>query len=147
MKRLLVIFTLLIASFGAYANDKATVEKTLNNFLANKIQNDFQNHNNFWASELIYTSSDGLRFDKAYIMAGFKGNESNAPSPEAPVYWAEETDIRLYGDIAIVAFKLMHKENKTAKEIKQTYFNTGTLINRDGKWQAIAWQATKIPQQ
>jgi hypothetical protein len=25
------------------------------------------------------------------------------------------------------------------------YFNTGTFVKRDNKWQAVAWQATKIP--
>jgi hypothetical protein len=25
------------------------------------------------------------------------------------------------------------------------YFNTGTFIKRDGKWQVVAWQATKTP--
>ncbi len=25
------------------------------------------------------------------------------------------------------------------------YFNTGTFLKREGKWQAVAWQATIIP--
>jgi hypothetical protein len=25
------------------------------------------------------------------------------------------------------------------------YLNTGTLVKRDGRWQAVAWQATRIP--
>jgi hypothetical protein len=27
----------------------------------------------------------------------------------------------------------------------QQYFNTGTFVKREGRWQAVAWQATKIP--
>jgi hypothetical protein len=25
------------------------------------------------------------------------------------------------------------------------YFNTGTFLKRGGKWQAVGWQATRIP--
>ena len=25
------------------------------------------------------------------------------------------------------------------------YFNTGTFLRRDGLWQVVAWQATRIP--
>jgi hypothetical protein len=25
------------------------------------------------------------------------------------------------------------------------YFNTGTFLRRDGLWQVVAWQATRMP--
>lgn len=134
------------AHVKAHVKEKQQIEKTLNDFLANSVKNDFKNHNSFWADELIYTSSAGLRFDKAFIMKDLDPNKNVEAGELQPHYWAEETDIRVYGDIAIVAFKLMHKDNKQAKELRQTYYNTGTFAKRDGKWQAIAWQATKIPQ-
>ncbi|MCH2058528.1 MAG: nuclear transport factor 2 family protein [Thalassotalea sp.] len=134
------------AHLKAHVKEKLQLEQTLNDFLANSINNDFKNHNNFWADELIYTSSAGLRFDKAFIMKDLDPNKNVEVGELPPHYWAEEADIRVYGDIAIVAFKLMHKDNKQAKELRQTYYNTGTFAKRDGKWQAIAWQATKIPQ-
>ncbi len=131
---------------SAHVKEKQQLEQTLNDFLANSVKNDFKNHNSFWADELIYTSSAGLRFDKAFIMKDLDPNKNVEAGELPPHYWAEETDIRVYGDIAIVAFKLMHKDNKQAKVLRQTYYNTGTFAKRDGKWQAIAWQATKIPQ-
>jgi hypothetical protein len=27
------------------------------------------------------------------------------------------------------------------------YRNTGTFLKRNGKWQAVAWQATKVPEE
>ncbi|WP_448556671.1 nuclear transport factor 2 family protein [Thalassotalea montiporae] len=129
------------------ANEKAVISQLLNDFLANSVNDDLVNHQRFWAEDLIYTSSSGTRFDKSYIIQGIKADKAASESSDTlpPLYWAEDTDIRVYGDTAIVAFKLMHKENAKAKAIKQTYFNTGTLLKRDGIWQVVAWQATEIP--
>ncbi|REL27099.1 nuclear transport factor 2 family protein [Thalassotalea euphylliae] len=160
--RFALLLILLTPFFGtlfgtAYANEtgeeKAVINQLLNDFLANTINDDLKNHQRFWADDLIYTSSSGARFDKAHIIEGIEADlkatamehtkESHKTLP--PLYWAEQTDIRIYGSTAIVAFKLMHKENANATEVKQTYFNTGTLLKRNGIWQVIAWQATKIP--
>jgi hypothetical protein len=35
-------------------------------------------------------------------------------------------------------------EKAGKKEVKN-YFNTGTFLKRNGKWQAAGWQATAIP--
>ena len=156
---LLVVLTSFFSTFwvAAYANEtdeeKAVIKQLLNDFLANTIDDDLKNHQRFWADDLIYTSSSGTRFDKAHIIEGIeadlntKANENSKENTKTlpPLYWAEQTDIRVYGTTAIVAFKLMHKENANAAKVKQTYFNTGTLLKRDGVWQVVAWQATKIP--
>ncbi len=130
---------------ATFADDKADLNLLLNNFLANSVKDDLKNHQRFWAEDLIYTSSSGARFDKSVIIDGIDGT---LPYDEqAPKYWAEETDIRVHGNTAIVAFKLQAKW-KEANEIKtQSYFNTGTFLKRDGIWQVVAWQATKIPTQ
>ena len=80
-------------------------------------------HASFWAEDLIYTSSAGLRFGKADIMAGF-----------------EDTDT------AVVAFKLVGTPtDESAQADVLYYFNTGTFMKREGVWKVIAWQATKVP--
>jgi hypothetical protein len=28
----------------------------------------------------------------------------------------------------------------------QTYRNSGMFVRRDGRWQAVTWQATKVPE-
>jgi hypothetical protein len=57
-------------------------------------------------------------------------------------------DVRLYGNTAVVAFKLVGTPTNEAPEADVLYFyNTGTFVKRDGNWQAVAWQATKIPSQ
>jgi hypothetical protein len=50
-----------------------------------------------------------------------------------------------YGDTAVVNFRLvMHNVNQSKTET--TYYrNTGTFLKREGRWQAVAWQATRVP--
>ncbi len=107
-----------------------------------------QAHASFWAADLVYTSSAGLRFGKAEIMAGFDATDADeeaADDEPAMVYAADEVDIRIHGDTAIVAFRLVGTPVDAATGDVLYYFNTGTFLKRDGAWQVIAWQATKIP--
>jgi len=60
------------------------------------------------------------------------------------VYSAEDVQIRLYGDTAVVAFRLMGSPRGGGGQLMQ-YFNTGTFVKRDQQWRAVAWQATIIP--
>ena len=59
------------------------------------------------------------------------------------VYSGEEVDVRLYDDTAVVVFKLVGTPSDGSEVLY--YYNTGTFVKRDGAWQVVAWQATKIP--
>jgi hypothetical protein len=139
----------ILCSGPALASDAEDLTAMLQEFLA--ASSEEAAHASFWADDLVYTSSAGLRFGKADIMASFNGSAAEEePSDDAPamVYSGENVDIRLYGDTAIVAFKLVGTPtDKSANADMLYYFNTGTFLKRDGVWQVIAWQATKIPSQ
>ncbi|AFV00547.1 nuclear transport factor 2 family protein [Simiduia agarivorans] len=125
----------LLFALPTFADDKQALQQLLDQFLAGahlKTQ-----HQRFWTDDLIYTSSSGTRFGKADILAGFK-DDTPAEAPDS-VYRGEDVDIRLLGDVAVVAFTLVG----VTGDSEQRYFNTGTFIKRDGEWRAMAWQATK----
>lgn len=141
MTRLASAATLLLLSCGhAAASDVDELTDMLNEFLANSHLE--VAHASFWADDLVYTSSAGLRFGKSDILAGFQDAADSETPPETS-YSAAETDIRLYGDTAIVAFKLVGESATGSKT--DYYYNTGTFLRRSGVWQVVAWQATKIP--
>ena len=123
------------------ADDEAELTAMLQHFLANAEKREV--HEDFWAEDLVYSSSSGLRFGKADIMQGF--DIAPADSSEAPaiVYSGEDIDVRLYGDMAVVAFKLVGKPADGSETLY--YYNTGTFAKRDGRWRVVAWQATRIP--
>ena len=99
-------------------------------------------HQAFWADDLVYTSSSGTRVDKAEILSGFSEGDAAAEAPTI-VYSAEDIDVRVYDDAAVVAFRLVGTPTDGSPALY--YFNTGTFLKRGGVWQAVAWQATKIP--
>ncbi len=136
-----LLLTLFMITAAA-ADEQAVVHKLLDDFLAGASINSFEQHDRFWADELIYTSSGGLRFGKAHIMEGVAGT---GDEPSTEVYRADEVDIRIYDDTAIVAFKLVGESSADKRHEVTHYFNTGTLLKRNGQWRVVAWQATKIP--
>jgi len=139
-----VLVMYAVASRAAESNDVDELTAMLHDFLAGSGEEEV--HRNFWAEELIYTSSNGSRFGKADMMEGFAaadGEEDEESGEPATVYSGEEVQVQVYGTTAIVAFKLVG--TNADGSIAQTYFNTGTFLNRDGIWKVVAWQATMIP--
>ena len=62
-------------------------------------------------------------------------------------YSAEDITVHDYGDTAIVAFQLVARtEHPDGKVETGNYRNTGTFLRRNGRWQVVAWQSTKIPE-
>ena len=139
----------ILCSGPVLASDTEDLTAMLQEFLA--ASGEAAAHASFWAEDLVYTSSAGLRFGKAEIMKGFDDSDAEEEATDdapAMTYSGEDVDIRLYGDTAIVAFKLVGTPaDKSANADMLYYFNTGTFLKRDGVWQVIAWQATKIPPQ
>ena len=125
---------------------KIELEQLLDNFLLGASENSAEVHERFWAKDLIYTSSAGERFGKNNIMAGFGSeNVENSSDEPVPQYGYEDLQINVYDDAAVVAFQLVGTL-ETADSVEVTrYYNTGTFMNRDNQWRAVAWQATRIP--
>lgn len=152
MKRMLpvVIAALLVLAPAPQlrAQTSATAELTalLNEFLAGVSRSDPSVHERFWADDLIYTSAAGRRIGKADILKDARpaGGEKPAAAGPSPVYTAEDVRVHEYGDMAVVAFRLVSTTKKPAGPEVAKYLNTGTFAKRGGKWQAVAWQATRL---
>lgn len=152
MKRLLLAFVLLCpytplpaAEPAAPGAVEAELMRLLDEFLAGASRNDVGTHERFWADDLVYTGSAGTRVGKAEILEGIRSGPSGEDAPPT-VYSAEDVRVRLYGDTAVVAFRLVAKTGEGAAAEVAHYLNTGTLIRRDGEWRAVAWQATAVPE-
>ncbi|MGI9219913.1 MAG: SDR family NAD(P)-dependent oxidoreductase [Woeseiaceae bacterium] len=141
----------LIAMLDAVpSSDTAQAELTalVHYFLANSSTQEA--HAKFWANDLVYTSSNGTRFGKEEIMAGFAdetAGENAAASEEdaAPSmsYTGEDVRVQIFGTTAIVTFRLVGTPDDGSATSE--YFNSGTFVHRQGSWRAVAWQATIIP--
>ena len=140
-----LLLTGLTCTFAQTAPDAAELTKLLQEFLGGAGRNDAAVHERFWADHLIYTSSAGNRTDKASILREVHADGPPKAGAETTTYSAEDIRIQQYGDTAIVAFRLVAKTEDKGTTTVSNYFNTGTFLKRDGRWQAVAWQATAIP--
>ena len=140
-----LVLALMIASdVQAQSRDAAELTALLNEFLAGASRNDAAVHERFWSDDLVYTGSAGRRIGKPDIM---KDVRSSAGKPdEHPVtYTAEDVRIQQYGDTALVAFRLVGTTQADGAARVRNYLNTGTFVKRKGRWQAVGWQATRMP--
>lgn len=129
-------------------SDSPVAEKLtamLRQFLVDAAQGNAAGFESFFADDVIYTRSAGVVTNKAEILKNVTGMR---PTPESKTtYSAEDVTVHDYGDIAIVAFRLVARtENSGGKTETSNYRNTGTFLRRYGRWQVVAWQSTKMPE-
>lgn len=130
------------AAMSMSAEDQATakqVEQLVRDFLANVPKNDPKVFQEFFADDVIYTRSAGVTVTKADILKNIDVRASNEPQAK---YDADDFTVHPYGNMAVVNFRLIQHNGA-----ETNYFrNTGTFLKRHGKWQVVAWQATKVPE-
>ena len=142
----IIVLVLAAVSYASSSPDpKPQLIAMLNKFLAAASHSppsaaDKNIFDQFFADDVIYTRAAGLVITKADIMRSL--DEPPSPGDPAATYSAEDITVHEYGDVAVVAFRLVQKlGDGSAKNFR----NTGTFISRNHRWQAVAWQATPIP--
>lgn len=130
---------------GQPASDEAALRALLSEFLAGASRNDAAVHDRFWAESLVYTRSTGVRVGKADILESVRSAPASGPDVAHTTYSAEDVRVQAYGDTAVVAFRLVGRSGNGGAEERSDYLNTGTFVKRDGRWRAVAWQATRVP--
>lgn len=151
MKTIFLIAMMIALAFSAHAqtsstaSDAAELTKLLNEFLAGASRNDVTTHDRFWAEDVIYTGSLGRRRGKSEIMQDVRTAPAPKPGDPVTVYTAEDIRIQQYGDMAIVAFRLVSTTTKGESKEVANNLNSGTFVKRVGKWQVVNWQSTRVP--
>ena len=128
------------------APDAAELTKLLNDFLAGASRSDAQIHDAFWADDLIYTRSAGARVNKAEVMRNVRSAPTPKPDDPKTTYTAEDIRIQQYGTTAIVAFRLVSTTERDGTTQVGSNLNSGTFLKRNGKWQVVNWQSTRMTQ-
>jgi hypothetical protein len=130
------------AAITMTAEDQATtkqVEQLVRQFLADVPKNDPKVFQEFFADDVIYTRAVGVTVTKADILKNIGVREANEPGA---TFEGDDFTVHPYGNMAVVNFRLIQHNGA-----ETNYFrNTGTFLKRNGKWQAVAWQATKVPE-
>jgi len=148
----LALFMLLSLAVGLVgtsparaASDPAAVESAIRTALLDFLtyNSDPARHAAFWAEDLIYTSSAAAVRTKPMIIESSRAAAAKAdPSQPAAKYSAEDVKVRVFDGFAALTFELVarYSDGRVLR-----YRNSGTFVPREGRWQAVAWQATAIP--
>lgn len=147
MKILPVISIILFLPYLVAAqqhSDEEILETLLHEFLQGASENDVNAHLRFWSDDLIYTSAAAERIRKEDIIRSYENGSDQTDSP-LPQYFGDEIEIQLYGNAAVVAFRLnaeIHLDTGNVELLQ--FYNTGTFVKEDGEWRAVAWHVTEI---
>jgi hypothetical protein len=112
-------------------------------FLADVPKGDRRTFENFFADDVIYTRSTGVTVDKAEILKNIDVRAANQPQA---TYEADGFTVHSYGDAAVVNFRLVMHNMVNGEPVTVYFRNTGSFLKRQGKWRAVAWQSTRVPE-
>ncbi|MGB7283160.1 MAG: nuclear transport factor 2 family protein [Candidatus Acidiferrum sp.] len=147
LAKLTMVTALFCSVFAARtpAQTKGAQEVTalLQEFMAAAGRDDPAVFGEFFADDVIYTRATGAVITKADIMKSL-GKPAAALEGKTS-YSAEDITVHEYGETVIVAFRLEGRTEYADGKVETSHYrNTGTFLKRSGRWQAVAWQATKI---
>ena len=94
------------------------------------------------APDLSYTHSSGKVDTKASFVEAVKSGGLHYVSIEAP----EDVTVRSYGETAIVTGQSRMTVVNAGQEMRVHLRFTDVWVRRDGGWQMVAWQSTKLPE-
>ena len=150
MKSAVAVLVTLILSAGlaigqapsSAQSSEQELRSLLSQFLAGASNDDMMMFQRFFADDVIYTRNSGQTTTKAAMLKSMSQPKKPGTSAEPKTtYSADEVVVHDYGTTAVVNFVLVAKD---AQGKITNYRDTGTFLKRNGRWQAVAWQATKI---
>jgi len=93
------------------------------------------------ADDYIVTFSDGNVYTKAQEIANVKSGEDVATSVVG-----DDFKVRVYGDAAVVTYRMAVKGQYKGKDNSFLFRWTDTWIKKDGRWQVVAAHQSRIAQ-
>lgn len=92
------------------------------------------------ADEMIITGPDGVLSNKPEDLGSLKAGDSKVESMSV-----DDMRVLVLGDTAVVVGRLTSKGKYLGKDVSGVSRFTDTFVKRDGRWQVVASQNTRIP--
>jgi uncharacterized protein (TIGR02246 family) len=105
------------------------------------VKHDVQAYARLLADDYISTDWDGVVANTAQDLESLKSDKNTTTS-----LVAEDFKVRVYGDAAVVTFRMISKSKVEGKEKTVQRRFTDTWIKRDGRWQCVAVHSSNMPQ-
>jgi ketosteroid isomerase-like protein len=117
----------------------------LNQFLRDAAKSDTASFSRFFADDVLYTRSGGAVVTRSELIKIVDAQRLQPSSSKT--LSAEDITIHEYGDTAVASFRVVSVETRADRTPPTVtkYRNTGTFLRRNGRWQVIAWQSMRLP--
>jgi ketosteroid isomerase-like protein len=128
------------ATSPAASKDQDAVRKAETDRFAAMLKADVAALDKLLAEDLTYTHGDGRVIGKAAFLSDFRTGAFKYTTIEPT-----DVSVRVFGDVAVVTGgAAMHVVNNGAPaDIRIRY--TDVHVRRNGAWQMVAWEATRLP--
>ena len=138
--------TLAIAAIAAGAGQapagpEQALVKLENDWSQASIKRDGATLQQFYADEYIFTDADGMTSTKAKEIANLTSGAFRLTA-----YRFEDVRVRVYGEIAVVTGRNTIKGTweDIERDISGPYRFTDVFVRRNGRWQCVASQSSRI---
>jgi len=127
-------------------NETSTAEQEVRQVHRSRLQAlvsaDLNRLDKILADDLIYISPIGKVQTKAEIVSDLKSGALRVSSIEQG-----EPGVRVYGDAAVVVYLTTSKFSDNGKEYNNEIRATSVYVRRDGRWQLVSQQLTRVAAQ
>ena len=93
------------------------------------------------ADAFVFTAPDGTVQDKARFIADVKSGDLKIESSTN-----EDMKVHVHGDAAVVTYRSTDKGSYKGNDLSGQYRWTDVFVKRNGRWQLVAGQGTRIMQ-
>ena len=126
---------------GAMSKDQQAVRKAEADRFAAMLKADVTALDKLLGADLTYTHGDGRVIGKAAFISDFKTGAF-----KYVMIQPNEIKVRVFGDVAVVTggAAMQVVNNGVPATIRIRY--TDVHVKRNGAWQMVAWEATRLPQ-
>ena len=141
MKQLLVLILALVCVFPMWGQSAAEKEliKVENDWSTAWVKSDGKFLDQLYATEYLATGSDGIVYNK---VDGIKDDTS--PEYTEKSFSLSDLKVHIYGETVVVTGRNSVKFKKSGKAEQFDARFTDVFVKRDGRWQCVATQGTKV---
>jgi ketosteroid isomerase-like protein len=144
VNRILIVCVLVAASVLSFGQAKPeAVEQILKqlerDWTQASLKKDIAALDKIMADDWVSIDFQGKAVTKAETLANLK-----AGLPATQAAGIGEMKVRIFGDSAIVTGSDTEKSTLQGKDVIDKYLWTDVFVKRDGRWQAVASQSTKV---
>jgi len=117
----------------------AAIERADKTFAEAMVRSDLVTLANTYGDDYVFTDPAARVSHKAELLDSFRSGVIKIHSQEI-----SDVQVNVYGDVAVETGKLVSQATRDGKDSGGTFRFTRVWVNRNGHWQTVAFQETRV---